>query len=69
MFLFDPGRVRSDDRPGGDSVTAVGVSGTGAGTHLTASPGRHADYDVAHIDSEFAAQTSDHDPQTVRVKP
>ncbi|WP_354639379.1 lamin tail domain-containing protein [Kitasatospora camelliae] len=30
---------------------------------------RHADYDVVHINSEFAVQASDHDPQVVRIKP
>ncbi|MGW4810653.1 endonuclease/exonuclease/phosphatase family protein [Kitasatospora cineracea] len=30
---------------------------------------QHVRYDVVHINSEFAAQASDHDPQVVRVKP
>lgn len=33
--------------------------------HLT----KNADYDVVHINAEFANQTSDHDPQIVRLKP
>ncbi len=39
--------------------------------HILVSPGlgKHADYDVVHINSEFANQTSDHDPQIVRLKP
>ncbi|MFD4600353.1 hypothetical protein ACFWPQ_20270 [Streptomyces sp. NPDC058464] len=39
--------------------------------HILVSPGlKHgADYDVVHINSEFAAQTNDHDPQVDRVKP
>jgi hypothetical protein len=27
------------------------------------------DYDVVHLNSEFADQTSDHDPQVVRLVP
>ncbi|MEV6211719.1 endonuclease/exonuclease/phosphatase family protein [Kitasatospora sp. NPDC051914] len=40
--------------------------------HILVSPGlkrQHVDYDVVHINSEFAAQASDHDPQLVRIKP
>ncbi|WP_431677877.1 endonuclease/exonuclease/phosphatase family protein [Kitasatospora sp. KL5] len=40
--------------------------------HILVSPGlkrQHVDYDVVHINSEFAAQASDHDPQIVRIKP
>ncbi len=38
--------------------------------HILVSPGlTHAKYDVVHINSEFANQASDHDPQVVRVKP
>ncbi|WP_371496148.1 endonuclease/exonuclease/phosphatase family protein [Kitasatospora sp. NBC_00374] len=38
--------------------------------HILVSPGlTHAKYDVVHINSEFASQASDHDPQVVRVKP
>ncbi|MFF2013902.1 endonuclease/exonuclease/phosphatase family protein [Streptomyces sp. NPDC058195] len=40
VFLFNPGRVSFTDIPGGDSTTAVGVTGTGKRTSLTASPGR-----------------------------
>ncbi len=40
--------------------------------HILVSPAfkqQHVRYDVVHINSEFAAQASDHDPQVVRVKP
>jgi len=37
--------------------------------HILVSPAiRHADYDIVHINAEFAHQTSDHDPQVVRIK-
>lgn len=36
--------------------------------HILTSPGiRRFDYDVVHINAEFADQASDHDPQVVRV--
>ena len=36
--------------------------------HILTSPAvRHFDYDVVHINAEFADQASDHDPQIVRV--
>jgi hypothetical protein len=50
-FLFNPARVGFTDRPGGDSTTAVGVTGTGAQTALTVSPGRIAPNDPAWTDS------------------
>ncbi|WP_433892842.1 endonuclease/exonuclease/phosphatase family protein [Streptomyces sp. CA-111067] len=38
--------------------------------HILVSPAlKHVDYDVVHINSEFADQTSDHDPQVIRIKP
>ncbi|MET9730343.1 endonuclease/exonuclease/phosphatase family protein [Streptomyces sp. NPDC006458] len=40
VFLFNPDRVSFTDIPGGDSTTAVDVTGTGKQTSLTASPGR-----------------------------
>jgi predicted extracellular nuclease len=46
-FLFNPDRVSFTDRPGGDSTTAVGITGTGRSTALTASPGRIAPDDPA----------------------
>jgi predicted extracellular nuclease len=46
-FLFNPDRVSFVDRPGGDSTTPVGVTGTGDHTALTASPGRIAPNDPA----------------------
>ncbi|MFC9605062.1 endonuclease/exonuclease/phosphatase family protein [Streptomyces niveus] len=37
--------------------------------HILVSPGiKKPDYDVVHINAEFADQASDHDPQVVRVK-
>nr|WP_232247872.1 endonuclease/exonuclease/phosphatase family protein [Kitasatospora azatica] len=40
VFLFNPQRISFTDIPGGDSTTAVDVTGTGEATSLTASPGR-----------------------------
>ncbi|MFJ5231837.1 endonuclease/exonuclease/phosphatase family protein [Kitasatospora sp. NPDC088391] len=40
--------------------------------HILVSPAlkpKKTHYDVVHINSEFAAQASDHDPQVVRIKP
>ncbi|MEU6006051.1 lamin tail domain-containing protein [Streptomyces sp. NPDC047453] len=39
--------------------------------HMMVNPSmlNHVTYDVVHINSEFADQTSDHDPQVLRVKP
>lgn len=37
--------------------------------HILTSPGiRRFDYDVVHINAEFADQASDHDPQIVRIR-
>ncbi|MEU5026878.1 endonuclease/exonuclease/phosphatase family protein [Streptomyces milbemycinicus] len=36
---------------------------------LTSHAVRRPDYDIVHINAEFADQSSDHDPQIVRVKP
>jgi endonuclease/exonuclease/phosphatase family metal-dependent hydrolase len=47
VFLFNPARVGFTDIPGGDSTTAVGVTGTGGATSLSASPGRIAPNDPA----------------------
>jgi predicted extracellular nuclease len=44
-FLFNPARVGFTDRAGGDATTAVGITGTGASTALTVSPGRIAPSD------------------------
>jgi hypothetical protein len=61
-FLFNAQRVSFVDRPGGDSTTAVGVTGAGADTALTFSPGRIAPNDPAWTTSrkplagEFAFQ-------------
>ncbi|MFE7525587.1 endonuclease/exonuclease/phosphatase family protein [Kitasatospora sp. NPDC057542] len=51
VFLFNPQRVSFTDIPGGDATTAVGVSGTGAGAALTASPGRIEPTDEAWTNS------------------
>ncbi|MFJ9521203.1 endonuclease/exonuclease/phosphatase family protein [Kitasatospora sp. NPDC101801] len=40
VFLFNPARVSFTDIPGGSATTAVGITGTGKATALTASPGR-----------------------------
>ena len=38
--------------------------------HILVSPAiRHCDYEVVHINAEFAQQTSDHDPQVARIRP
>ncbi|MGW5095596.1 lamin tail domain-containing protein [Streptomyces nodosus] len=39
--------------------------------HILVNPSmlNHITYDVVHINSEFADQTSDHDPQVLRLKP
>jgi predicted extracellular nuclease len=36
---------------------------------LTAQDSRGVDYDVVHINAEFATQASDHDPQIIRFRP
>ena len=37
--------------------------------HILVSPAiKHDDYEMIHINAEFAHQTSDHDPQVVRIK-
>ncbi|WP_030544612.1 endonuclease/exonuclease/phosphatase family protein [Streptomyces albus] len=36
---------------------------------LTSRAVRHADYDIVHINAEFADQASDHDPQVLRFRP
>ncbi|MFJ6380921.1 endonuclease/exonuclease/phosphatase family protein [Kitasatospora sp. NPDC092039] len=51
VFLFNPQRVSFTDIPGGTATTAVGVSGTGADTALTASPGRIEPNDEAWTNS------------------
>ena len=38
--------------------------------HILVAPGVHGvQYQVVHINSEYANQTSDHDPQVVRISP
>ncbi|MFF4378357.1 endonuclease/exonuclease/phosphatase family protein [Kitasatospora sp. NPDC001547] len=51
VFLFNPQRVSFTDIPGGTATTAVGVTGTGADTALTASPGRIEPNDEAWTNS------------------
>lgn len=36
---------------------------------LTSRAVHRPDYDIVHINAEFADQSSDHDPQVVRLKP
>ncbi|WP_431045039.1 endonuclease/exonuclease/phosphatase family protein [Streptomyces sp. P1-3] len=36
---------------------------------LTSRHIRRADYDIVHVNAEFADQASDHDPQVVRIRP
>ncbi|MDQ2959422.1 MAG: endonuclease/exonuclease/phosphatase family protein, partial [Actinomycetota bacterium] len=36
---------------------------------LSSGPAGTVDYDVLHVNSEFSAQASDHDPQVVRIRP
>ncbi|MEW1754295.1 endonuclease/exonuclease/phosphatase family protein [Streptomyces angustmyceticus] len=36
---------------------------------LTSRPLTRADYDIVHINAEYADQASDHDPQVLRIKP
>ncbi|MGW7577107.1 endonuclease/exonuclease/phosphatase family protein [Streptomyces sp. NPDC054765] len=36
---------------------------------LTSRPLTRADYDIVHLNAEFADQASDHDPQVLRIKP
>ncbi|MFE9447521.1 endonuclease/exonuclease/phosphatase family protein [Streptomyces sp. NPDC006739] len=54
VFLFNPQRVSFVDRPGGDSTTAVGVTGVHGKAELTVSPGR--------IDPANAAWTNSRKP-------
>ncbi|MER7772252.1 endonuclease/exonuclease/phosphatase family protein [Kitasatospora sp. NPDC096140] len=51
VFLFNPQRVSFTDIAGGGTTTAVGVTGTGAATALTASPGRIEPNDEAWTNS------------------
>ncbi|MDQ1655189.1 MAG: uncharacterized protein QOD41_272 [Cryptosporangiaceae bacterium] len=50
-FMFNPARVAFTDRPGGTTTSAVGVTGTGANTALTFSPGRVDPGNPAFADS------------------
>ncbi|MET7549716.1 endonuclease/exonuclease/phosphatase family protein [Streptomyces sp. NPDC005500] len=50
-FLFNPSRVGFADRPGGNATTAVGITGTGASTALTVSPGRISPTDESWVSS------------------
>jgi len=40
--------------------------------HILISPGlasRKFDYDIVHVNAEYADQVSDHDPQVARIRP
>jgi uncharacterized protein len=51
LFRTDRPTLSFVDRPGGCSVCAVGIAGTGAGTQLTTSPGRIAPTNAAFNNS------------------
>ncbi|MEV0491792.1 endonuclease/exonuclease/phosphatase family protein [Streptomyces atratus] len=54
--------------PEGEQYSYVYEGNSQTLDHILTSPGvRHFDYDVVHINAEFADQASDHDPQVVRV--
>ncbi|MFC7979883.1 endonuclease/exonuclease/phosphatase family protein [Streptomyces cinereoruber] len=51
VFLFNPARVSFTDRPGGDAITATGVTGRKGHAALTVSPGRIDPANAAWADS------------------
>ncbi|WP_405893701.1 lamin tail domain-containing protein [Streptomyces sp. NBC_01527] len=54
--------------PGNEQYSYVYEGNSQTLDHILVSPGvRRFDYDVVHINAEFADQASDHDPQIVRV--
>ncbi|MFI5747158.1 endonuclease/exonuclease/phosphatase family protein [Streptomyces sp. NPDC051644] len=54
--------------PAGEQYSYVYEGNSQTLDHILTSPGvRRFDYDVVHINAEFADQASDHDPQIVRV--
>ena len=71
--LTDNGKVLTDlvnTLPAVERYSYVYEGNSQVLDHILVSPDlKHVDYDVVHINSEFANQTSDHDPQVVRLKP
>jgi uncharacterized protein len=71
--LTDDGKVLTDlvnTLPAAERYSYVYEGNSQVLDHILVSPNlKHVDYDVVHINSEFANQTSDHDPQVIRVKP
>ena len=61
-----PARCRSSER-----YTYVFEGNSQVLDHILLSSGRRPaayDYDVVHVNAEFADQASDHDPQVVRIQ-
>ncbi|MFG2694419.1 endonuclease/exonuclease/phosphatase family protein [Kitasatospora sp. NPDC048407] len=61
-----------NDLPASERYSYVYQGNSQVLDHILVSPAfkqQHVRYDVVHINSEFATQASDHDPQVVRVKP
>ncbi|WP_443135025.1 endonuclease/exonuclease/phosphatase family protein [Kitasatospora sp. CB01950] len=61
-----------NDLPASERYSYVYQGNSQVLDHILVSPAfkqQHVRYDVVHINSEFAVQASDHDPQVVRVKP
>ncbi|WP_426404644.1 endonuclease/exonuclease/phosphatase family protein [Streptomyces sp. R-07] len=56
--------------PAGERYTYVYEGNSQAIDHILTSPALTSyDYDIVHVNSEFADQASDHDPQVVRLVP
>ncbi|AJF68428.1 endonuclease/exonuclease/phosphatase family protein [Streptomyces vietnamensis] len=56
--------------PAGERYTYVYQGNSQAIDHILTSPALTSyDYDIVHVNSEFADQASDHDPQVVRLVP
>ena len=54
--------------PAGEQYSYVYDGNSQTLDHILTSPAvRRFDYDVVHINAEFADQASDHDPQIVRI--
>lgn len=70
--LTEGGALRAliDELPVGERYSYVFQGNSQALDHIAVSPFvRRADYDIVHINAEFADQASDHDPQVVRFVP
>ncbi|SDJ23236.1 hypothetical protein SAMN05192558_109268 [Actinokineospora alba] len=70
--LTEGGALRAliDDLPVTERYSYVFQGNAQALDHITVSPFIfRADYDIVHINAEFADQASDHDPQVVRFHP